>query len=56
MIDTPRSGGTSLEIRAGPTAQVTAGLAVHGALGYTTKRGGEERQIITGNLGLQIRW
>lgn len=49
-------GGTSVEIRGGLTAQVTDSVGVYGAVGYTTNLGGEERQIITGNLGLSIRW
>ena len=49
-------GGTSVEIRGGLTAQVTEAVGIYGAVGYTTNLGGEERQIITGNLGLSIRW
>jgi autotransporter family porin len=49
-------GGTSVEVRGGPTAQVIDPVGIYGALGYTTDLGEEERQIMTGNLGLSIRW
>jgi autotransporter family porin len=49
-------GGTSLELRGGASMQVTARLGVYGAVGYTTSLRGEDRESISGNLGLRARW
>ena len=48
------TGGSRGIGRATALAAASRGFKI--VVGYATNLGGEERQIITGNIGLSIRW
>lgn len=48
--------GTSLELRAGLSVRMTENIGGYASVGYTTNLGGEDRESISGDLGIRIRW
>jgi len=53
---TTKIGGTSLELRGGVSAQLTAQLGAYVSASYTTSVDAGDRQSIGGNLGFRFRW
>jgi outer membrane autotransporter protein len=53
---TTQTGGTSLELGAGLSAQVTQDVGLYGGIRYTTDISGPERDGIGGTFGLRVKW
>jgi outer membrane autotransporter protein len=53
---TVATGGTTLELQGGLTAQWTEKVSLYGSVGYMTSVGDEDFDGFTGNLGLRAKW
>ncbi len=49
-------GGTALEIGGGLIAKLSESTSLFATADYTTNLGGEETQIVEGNIGFSIKW
>lgn len=48
--------GTSVELRAGLSAQISQNVGAYGALHFSTDLDGNDHQAYGGNIGLHIKW